>query len=434
MVPLVMSGMDDRGAPQSYKNPRVPSGACADLLRLAPLDGESDALALRSRLRRLGKEWSVTRMLPDPRQHSRGHGRGINSGVSREYNLHWFSMGSTYTPECPGGWRSASSFPCALGKTLEKETIHGSSSIAEASMLAVTMVITKTQGPRSSSLTCRRFCTTNGHDGGITRFDQLRLARYLYNIAIVRKVTPYIGQHREQSEGLTVRNRVAFPEQTDGDALPHRSLNRRRVLQSLLGGTGAGLSLPDLSASHPAHRHLEHAPIPDGTESHAEAADWEPSFLSSHHNETLITLAERVIPGSSRVAVNRFIDLALSIETQLNQERFLRAIAAFDAEAIRRFGNPFKNMTETQQDEILTVASTGEPSHVEKHPGNHWVAVYTRPSDPPPLVTLRDYFDYLKGWIGAAYYSTETGMRELGWTGTYAFDQFPGCPHPEGHR
>jgi hypothetical protein len=45
------------------------------------------------------------------------------------------------------------------------------------------------------------------------------------------------------------------------------------------------------------------------------------------------------------------------------------------------------------------------------------------------VVTIRDHFDTLKGWISGAYYSSEAGMRELGWTGTVMHEKFPGCEH-----
>jgi hypothetical protein len=48
-------------------------------------------------------------------------------------------------------------------------------------------------------------------------------------------------------------------------------------------------------------------------------------------------------------------------------------------------------------------------------------------------LTLRDHFDLLKGRIAGAYYSSEIGMRELGWTGNVVHATFPGCDHPGGH-
>jgi hypothetical protein len=40
-------------------------------------------------------------------------------------------------------------------------------------------------------------------------------------------------------------------------------------------------------------------------------------------------------------------------------------------------------------------------------------------------------FQNLKDWIAGAYYSSEQGMRELGWNGNYAFESYPGCEHEE---
>jgi hypothetical protein len=46
---------------------------------------------------------------------------------------------------------------------------------------------------------------------------------------------------------------------------------------------------------------------------------------------------------------------------------------------------------------------------------------------------LRDHFDHLKDWVVGAYYSTEEGMRELGWTGNQFFPSFNACTHEGGH-
>jgi hypothetical protein len=53
------------------------------------------------------------------------------------------------------------------------------------------------------------------------------------------------------------------------------------------------------------------------------------------------------------------------------------------------------------------------------------------PEKLPP--TLRDRFDLLKERIATAYYSSEKGMKELGWTGQMVHGAFPGCTHPGGH-
>jgi hypothetical protein len=48
--------------------------------------------------------------------------------------------------------------------------------------------------------------------------------------------------------------------------------------------------------------------------------------------------------------------------------------------------------------------------------------------------TLRDHFENLKDWIVATYYSSEEGMRELGWTDEFYFESPSECSHPEGHN
>jgi hypothetical protein len=50
-------------------------------------------------------------------------------------------------------------------------------------------------------------------------------------------------------------------------------------------------------------------------------------------------------------------------------------------------------------------------------------------SEPTPY----DHFQNLKTWIVGAYYSSEFGMRELGWTGMLFFENYPGCQHLDGH-
>jgi len=35
----------------------------------------------------------------------------------------------------------------------------------------------------------------------------------------------------------------------------------------------------------------------------------------------------------------------------------------------------------------------------------------------------------LKEWIVGAYYSSEQGMKELGWDGNFAFEKYPTCEH-----
>lgn len=206
------------------------------------------------------------------------------------------------------------------------------------------------------------------------------------------------------------------------------------MLGRLLGGAGASVAVPAIASTHPVHKHLAAAGGSSGEKAGRGEAPWKPEFMDPHQNETLVLLAEKIVPGSTHARVNRFLDVALGVDSQENQKNFLAALSAFDGEAIERFGRPFKELSEGQQTELLTLASTTELGGGRRRRGRHWTASAMRQDSQLGGATLRDHFDYLKGWIGGAYYSSEIGMKELGWTGENFFDSFPVCEHSDGHR
>jgi hypothetical protein len=191
-----------------------------------------------------------------------------------------------------------------------------------------------------------------------------------------------------------------------------RRLTRREVVQRLLAGAGAGAAWPLIAAGHPIHEHLaNHRTL--GAADNLATADWKPLFLSAEQNEELAALAESIVPGSAGAFVNRFIDLLLSVDTAEHQKKFVASLAAAGAEAKKRFGGSFSALNAEQKFALLTAIS------VKAAEGD---------------AALHEHFENLKGWVSGAYYSSEAGMRELGWTGEYAFAAFPGCAHEEGHN
>jgi hypothetical protein len=212
-----------------------------------------------------------------------------------------------------------------------------------------------------------------------------------------------------------------------------RSVNRRQILQGLLGTAGTGLVVPGLAAAHPIHHHLMNEDTMTAADRKAVKPDWQPVFFDAHQNETVIALAERILPNSTQAQVNRFIDTLISVETQENQKKFLAALGAFDHEGIANYDRPFKVLTEEQQNAILTSASTAEPSEPGPGARRRRRPTVPKPGTDEPVITLRDHFENLKGWVSGAFYSSEFGMKELGWTGQVAWESLPGCPHPDGH-
>jgi len=191
-----------------------------------------------------------------------------------------------------------------------------------------------------------------------------------------------------------------------------RGLSRRQVMQRLLGTTGTVLVLGHTMQS---------------ADSQAAAPDWQPVFFDSHQNETLIALAEQILPNSTQAQVNRFIDTLISVDTQENQKKFLASLGAFDHEGIARYNRPFKDLTEDRQNAILTAASTAKPSEPGQGGRRRRRPTVPAPGSEEPALTLRDHFENIKGWVSGAFYSSEFGMKELGWTGQVAWESLPGC-------
>jgi hypothetical protein len=198
-------------------------------------------------------------------------------------------------------------------------------------------------------------------------------------------------------------------------------LTRREMLRRLLAGAGAGAALPLVAASHPIHEILRSGAAFEEAEKLA-TADWKPLFLSTEQNESLIVLAETIVPGSTKAQVNRFIDLLLSVETDKHKSEFVAALAAFEAESQRRFGKGFPSLDDRQRTMLLSDAAT--PPAKDDAAGGAGMKTSS----------LHAHFENLKGWVSGAYYSSEMGMRELGWTEDRVFASFPGCEHPEGHH
>jgi hypothetical protein len=198
------------------------------------------------------------------------------------------------------------------------------------------------------------------------------------------------------------------------------------VLQALAGSVGAGLAAPALVKGAPAHAH---ASAPAAAEAPAGAAL--PGMLDASEREMLKSLAEAILPGSTEAGVASFVDQLLAVDTQARQRDFLSALGAIQAEALGQFGKSWTSLDTAQQTQVLTAASSGPPSRTPR---------YWKPGEPvvieePPKVepTLRDRFDLIKERVATAYYSSEKGMKELGWTGQMVHPSFPGCTHAEGH-
>jgi len=210
---------------------------------------------------------------------------------------------------------------------------------------------------------------------------------------------------------------------------PRKRLTRREVLQRVFAGMGATLAAPLAAGAHPVMRHLSRlASQPDGD----DAANWSPQFFDAKQNDVLIAISEHMLPGASAVHVNRVIDLLMTVETDENRKLLTAALTALDGQAMKQFHSEMAKLPPNQIDEVLTFCAAQEPPHAEHDddaPG--WKLNVRTPLTGSP--NLRDHFENLKGWIVATYYSSEAGLRELGWNDDFYFEAPAECKHADGH-
>jgi hypothetical protein len=145
----------------------------------------------------------------------------------------------------------------------------------------------------------------------------------------------------------------------------------------------------------------------------AQAPVWKPKVFDAHQNETLIALADVIIPatdtpGAKAAGVNRWIDTLLEAGRDEERRRFLDGLALLDGYMLRTHRQPFVKCTLQQQRLALEAFDGG--------------------SD-PDLARGKEFFQLAKAWISRIYYSTEAGYRELNKGGRVPAGF--GCTHPE---
>ena len=183
-------------------------------------------------------------------------------------------------------------------------------------------------------------------------------------------------------------------------------LSRREASRRLLGIA----AIWHLDAAHPVWSLLGKQGIPRAPEG-LDGTNSKPQFLKMDQLADFAGVAEGIVPGSTRALVASFVDLLLRVDSSNVQESFCRSLAVLQEEAKRRFGATLASLTPSQRDRILASASNAAEG-----------------------TPRRAAFEDLKTWVVGAYYSSEIGMSELGWTPNRFFISLPGCSNPEEFR
>ena len=184
--------------------------------------------------------------------------------------------------------------------------------------------------------------------------------------------------------------------------LRHFSVGRRAVLASLATGAGvAAFAAPASAAS--AHSHHAAVAAAKPVDAANEAAT-SLQFLDQHAFDTLAMLSEQIVPGSRAAQVPEFLDRLLAVESTGTQKQVTQVLGAFEREAREAHGKPWKALTSEQATALLTRISTL-----------------------PDASPMRQAFEGVKRAVAETYYSSEPGLKELGWTGNFAFAPPAAC-------
>ena len=149
----------------------------------------------------------------------------------------------------------------------------------------------------------------------------------------------------------------------------------------------------------------------------AAAAGYQPEFFTSAEMTTLDRLTEIVIPaddhspGASAAKVNRYIDVMVADGADSGRRAWRAGLANVDAEARRRFGSAFVELSAGQQDAVVAGMAANEDD---------------------PRSDLDRFFRLLKRMTVDGFYTSEVGvLQDLQYQGNTAISEFQGCTHPE---
>jgi gluconate 2-dehydrogenase gamma chain len=191
----------------------------------------------------------------------------------------------------------------------------------------------------------------------------------------------------------------------------------RRDLLKAFGMTAAGsvLRLVSLHAAEEAHRMV------NAEKAASSPGAYMPKFFSPRQYETLRALCQAIIPpdpesgGAIEAGAPEFIDL-LTSENQELQLQLGGGIMWLDSTCWERYQQTYLECTAEQQKEILDL-----------------IAFRKNADEHPRLRPGVEFFSTLRKFTADGFFTTNIGMKYLGYVGNTYLSDFPGCPPvPEG--
>jgi len=192
------------------------------------------------------------------------------------------------------------------------------------------------------------------------------------------------------------------------------SISRRDVLKSLAVGAAATSVLRAIPAHAAEYAHHMVAAEKAATSVYA------PKFFPAHEYKTLQTLCQTIIPGEGdsggaiEAGAPEFIDLLTSENTEYQRE-LGGGILWLDGTCSDRYGKVFIDCTPQQQKEILDQ-----------------IAYRNNAIADPSISQGVDFFSLLRNMTADGFFTSEIGIKYLGYIGSTFLKEFPGCPPVPG--
>jgi hypothetical protein len=146
------------------------------------------------------------------------------------------------------------------------------------------------------------------------------------------------------------------------------------------------------------------------------AGGYTPKYFSAGQYKTLQTLAQMIIPpdgdtgGALEAGATEFIDLLTSENTEY-QRKLGGGIMWLDSTCVDRYGKAFVDCTPEQQKQLLDLLAYRKNALTD-----------------PAISQGIEFFSFLRNLVSDGFFTSEIGIKYLGYIGNTHLKEFPGCP------
>ena len=192
------------------------------------------------------------------------------------------------------------------------------------------------------------------------------------------------------------------------------SISRRDILKSLAMSAAATSVLRTIPAQAAEYAHRMVAAEKAATKVYA------PKFFPAHQYKTLQTLCQTIIPadadsgGAIEAGAPEFIDLLTSENTEY-QVKLGGGLMWLDGTCSDRYGKLYLDCSPQQQKEILDQIAYRNKAVMDER-----------------LNQGVEFFSFLRNMTSDGFFTSELGIKYLGYVGNTFLKEFPGCPPVPG--